>query len=125
MIWVGLLRVQPALVSWIRSFDCEGAVSKGQLTLTVTALSGRLGREVMCIHCLCSLHPRPWYRWLMSSSPLSKKRRVSISAAEPKSASNCSSVNSPRTESPATPANGMAKNGNDAEIDEGLYSRQL
>ncbi|XP_043542059.1 ubiquitin-like modifier-activating enzyme 1 isoform X5 [Chiloscyllium plagiosum] len=61
----------------------------------------------------------------MSSSPLSKKRRVSISAAEPKSASNCSSVNSPRTESPATPANGMAKNGNDAEIDEGLYSRQL
>ncbi|XP_041037385.1 uncharacterized protein LOC121274248 isoform X5 [Carcharodon carcharias] len=61
----------------------------------------------------------------MSSSPLSKKRRVSISATESKTASNCSSVNSLRTESPATPANGMAKNGNDAEIDEGLYSRQL
>ncbi|XP_043542056.1 ubiquitin-like modifier-activating enzyme 1 isoform X3 [Chiloscyllium plagiosum] len=70
----------------------------------------------------CQLCPRGC---VMSSSPLSKKRRVSISAAEPKSASNCSSVNSPRTESPATPANGMAKNGNDAEIDEGLYSRQL
>ncbi|GCB81785.1 hypothetical protein scyTo_0022833, partial [Scyliorhinus torazame] len=62
---------------------------------------------------------------MMSSSPLSKKRRVSVSTAEPKTASNCSSVNSLRTESPATPANGMAKNGNDAEIDEGLYSRQL
>ncbi|XP_067835670.1 ubiquitin-like modifier-activating enzyme 1 isoform X1 [Heptranchias perlo] len=62
---------------------------------------------------------------MMSSSPLSKKRRVSVSAAEPKTASNCSSVNSLRTPSPATPANGMAKNGNEAEIDEGLYSRQL
>uniref|UniRef100_A0A669DT93 E1 ubiquitin-activating enzyme n=1 Tax=Oreochromis niloticus TaxID=8128 RepID=A0A669DT93_ORENI len=38
----------------------------------------------------------------MSSSPLSKKTDLSH-----------------------TPANGMAKNGNDAEIDEGLYSRQL
>uniref|UniRef100_V9KCN4 E1 ubiquitin-activating enzyme n=1 Tax=Callorhinchus milii TaxID=7868 RepID=V9KCN4_CALMI len=61
----------------------------------------------------------------MSSSPLSKKRRVSVTAAEPKTGSNCSSVTSLRTESPSSPANGMAKNGNDGEIDEGLYSRQL
>ncbi|XP_006004027.1 ubiquitin-like modifier-activating enzyme 1 [Latimeria chalumnae] len=59
----------------------------------------------------------------MSSSPLSKKRRVS--GSETKTGSNCSSSNSIRTESLAAPANGMAKNGNEAEIDEGLYSRQL
>lgn len=52
----------------------------------------------------------------MSSSPLSKKRRVS--GSEPR----LSATNVP---SAATPANGMAKNGGDAEIDEGLYSRQL
>nr|XP_046220694.1 ubiquitin-like modifier-activating enzyme 1 isoform X1 [Oncorhynchus gorbuscha] len=59
----------------------------------------------------------------MSSSPLSKKRRVSDS--ETKTGSHCSSSNSVRTELSHTPSNGMAKNGNDAEIDEGLYSRQL
>uniref|UniRef100_A0A8C2JBG7 Ubiquitin-like modifier activating enzyme 1 n=1 Tax=Cyprinus carpio TaxID=7962 RepID=A0A8C2JBG7_CYPCA len=59
----------------------------------------------------------------MSSSPLSKKRRVS--GSETKTGSHCSSSNSVRTELSHTPANGMAKNGNDAEIDEGLYSRQL
>ncbi|XP_067095824.1 ubiquitin-like modifier-activating enzyme 1 isoform X1 [Osmerus mordax] len=59
----------------------------------------------------------------MSSSPLSKKRRVS--GSETKTGSHCSSSNSVTTELPHTPANGMAKNGNDAEIDEGLYSRQL
>uniref|UniRef100_A0A4W5K750 Uncharacterized protein n=1 Tax=Hucho hucho TaxID=62062 RepID=A0A4W5K750_9TELE len=59
----------------------------------------------------------------MSSSPLSKKRRVSDS--ETKTGSHCSSSNSVRTELSHTPTNGMAKNGNDAEIDEGLYSRQL
>ncbi|XP_056446749.1 ubiquitin-like modifier-activating enzyme 1 [Gadus chalcogrammus] len=58
----------------------------------------------------------------MSSSPLSKKRR--LSGTETKTESNCSSSNS-KTELSHTPANGMAKNGNDAEIDEGLYSRQL
>ncbi|XP_069738900.1 ubiquitin-like modifier-activating enzyme 1 [Phaenicophaeus curvirostris] len=57
----------------------------------------------------------------MSSSPLSKKRRVSGSEAPP---------GAPRAPPPAaspavTPANGMAKNGGEAEIDEGLYSRQL
>ncbi|KAK6467250.1 ubiquitin-like modifier-activating enzyme 1 isoform X1 [Huso huso] len=64
---------------------------------------------------------------LMSSSPLSKKRRVSES--ETKTGSNCSSSSSVRTELPcttsSTPANGMAKNGSETEIDEGLYSRQL
>ncbi|XP_041129070.1 ubiquitin-like modifier-activating enzyme 1 [Polyodon spathula] len=63
----------------------------------------------------------------MSSSPLSKKRRVSES--ETKTGSNCSSSSSVRTEIPcttsSTPANGMAKNGSETEIDEGLYSRQL
>ncbi|MGH0129178.1 UNVERIFIED_CONTAM: hypothetical protein FKN15_037618 [Acipenser sinensis] len=63
----------------------------------------------------------------MSSSPLSKKRRVSES--ETKTGSNCSSSSSVRTELPCTtsspPANGMAKNGSETEIDEGLYSRQL
>ncbi|KAM9342996.1 ubiquitin-like modifier-activating enzyme 1 isoform 1-T2 [Pholidichthys leucotaenia] len=59
----------------------------------------------------------------MSSSPLSKKRR--LSGTETKTGSHCSSSNSVRTDLSYTPANGMAKNGNDAEIDEGLYSRQL
>ncbi|XP_031421812.1 ubiquitin-like modifier-activating enzyme 1 isoform X2 [Clupea harengus] len=59
----------------------------------------------------------------MSSSPLSKKRR--LSGSETKTGSHCSSSNSVRTELPYTPSNGMAKNGSDAEIDEGLYSRQL
>ncbi|KAL1020527.1 hypothetical protein UPYG_G00001240 [Umbra pygmaea] len=59
----------------------------------------------------------------MSSSPLSKKRRVSDS--ETKTGSHCSSSNSLTTELGHTPVNGMAKNGSDAEIDEGLYSRQL
>ncbi|KAM9325432.1 ubiquitin-like modifier-activating enzyme 1 [Gastrophryne carolinensis] len=58
----------------------------------------------------------------MSSSPLSKKRRVAVS--DTKTGSNCSSSNSVSAEQ-AAPANGMARNGNDAEIDEGLYSRQL
>ncbi|MEQ2246733.1 E1 ubiquitin-activating protein, partial [Ilyodon furcidens] len=60
---------------------------------------------------------------VMSSSPLSKKRR--LSGTETKTGSHCSSSNSVRTDLSHTPANGMAKNGNDAEIDEGLYSRQL
>ncbi|KAK0154782.1 Ubiquitin-like modifier-activating enzyme 1 [Merluccius polli] len=59
----------------------------------------------------------------MSSSPLSKKRR--LSGTETKTESHSSSSNSVKTELSHTPANGMAKNGNDAEIDEGLYSRQL
>ncbi|XP_041953675.1 ubiquitin-like modifier-activating enzyme 1 isoform X3 [Alosa sapidissima] len=59
----------------------------------------------------------------MSSSPLSKKRR--LSGSETKTGSHCSSSNSVRTEPSYTPSNGMAKNGSDAEIDEGLYSRQL
>ncbi|XP_038603857.1 ubiquitin-like modifier-activating enzyme 1 [Tachyglossus aculeatus] len=59
----------------------------------------------------------------MSSSPLSKKRRVS--GADPKPGSNCSSVNAVPSDVPPAPANGMAKNGNEADIDEGLYSRQL
>ncbi|KAG8447299.1 hypothetical protein GDO86_014675 [Hymenochirus boettgeri] len=58
----------------------------------------------------------------MSSSPQSKKRRVSVS--ETKTGSNCSSPNSVSADQ-AVPANGMARNGNDSEIDEGLYSRQL
>ncbi|CAH2317122.1 ubiquitin-like modifier-activating enzyme 1 [Pelobates cultripes] len=58
----------------------------------------------------------------MSSSPLSKKRRVG--GSDSKTGSNCSSSNSLSTDL-TTPANGMARNGNDAEIDEGLYSRQL
>ncbi|KAM4663197.1 LOW QUALITY PROTEIN: ubiquitin-like modifier-activating enzyme 1 [Discoglossus pictus] len=59
----------------------------------------------------------------MSSSPLSKKRRV-VSGSETNTGSNCSSSNSVRTDLTA-PANGMARNGNESEIDEGLYSRQL
>lgn len=59
----------------------------------------------------------------MSSSPLHKKRRVS--GSETKTGSNCSSSISVKTDLSAPPANGMARNGNDAEIDEGLYSRQL
>uniref|UniRef100_A0A8C9VVV5 E1 ubiquitin-activating enzyme n=1 Tax=Scleropages formosus TaxID=113540 RepID=A0A8C9VVV5_SCLFO len=57
----------------------------------------------------------------MSSSPLSKKRRLSGSET---TGSHCSS-NSVRSELSHIPTNGMAKNGNEAEIDEGLYSRQL
>uniref|UniRef100_A0A8C9RUP7 E1 ubiquitin-activating enzyme n=2 Tax=Scleropages formosus TaxID=113540 RepID=A0A8C9RUP7_SCLFO len=62
----------------------------------------------------------PLYR-IMSSSPLSKKRRLSGSET---TGSHCSS-NSVRSELSHIPTNGMAKNGNEAEIDEGLYSRQL
>ncbi|XP_075691127.1 ubiquitin-like modifier-activating enzyme 1 isoform X1 [Rhinoderma darwinii] len=58
----------------------------------------------------------------MSSSPVTKKRRVAVS--DTKTGSNCASSNSVSTEQTA-PANGMARNGNEAEIDEGLYSRQL
>uniref|UniRef100_A0A8V5GU61 E1 ubiquitin-activating enzyme n=1 Tax=Melopsittacus undulatus TaxID=13146 RepID=A0A8V5GU61_MELUD len=57
----------------------------------------------------------------MSSPPLSKKRR--ISGSEPPSGSSRAPV--PSLSSSATPTNGMAKNGGEAEIDEGLYSRQL
>ncbi|XP_054859377.1 ubiquitin-like modifier-activating enzyme 1 [Eublepharis macularius] len=59
----------------------------------------------------------------MSSSPLSKKRRLSES--ETKTGSNCSSGKSVQTDLREAPANGMAKNGSEADIDEGLYSRQL
>ncbi|KAK2511033.1 hypothetical protein Q9966_016744 [Columba livia] len=58
----------------------------------------------------------------MSSSPLCKKRRgLRVSAADGPL---------PRPPPPppgSTPTNGsaMAKNGSEAEIDEGLYSRQL
>uniref|UniRef100_A0A452SVH6 Ubiquitin-like modifier-activating enzyme 1 n=1 Tax=Ursus americanus TaxID=9643 RepID=A0A452SVH6_URSAM len=55
----------------------------------------------------------------MSSSPLSKKRRVS--GPDPKPGSNCSPAHSVLSEVPS----GMAKNGSEADIDEGLYSRQL
>ncbi|XP_068026605.1 LOW QUALITY PROTEIN: ubiquitin-like modifier-activating enzyme 1 [Melanerpes formicivorus] len=57
----------------------------------------------------------------MSSSPLSKKRRVSGSEAP----TGCSPAPVPASCPAATPTNGMAKNGGEAEIDEGLYSRQL
>ncbi|KAL4677298.1 hypothetical protein H8957_008188 [Semnopithecus entellus] len=59
----------------------------------------------------------------MSSSPLSKKRRVS--GPDPKPGSNCSPAQSVLSEVPSVPTNGMAKNGSEADIDEGLYSRQL
>ncbi|XP_036159818.1 ubiquitin-like modifier-activating enzyme 1 isoform X3 [Myotis myotis] len=59
----------------------------------------------------------------MSSSPLSKKRRVS--GPDPKPGSNCSPAHSRLSEVTSVPTNGMAKNGNEADIDEGLYSRQL
>ncbi|NXJ58467.1 UBA1 enzyme, partial [Spizaetus tyrannus] len=59
----------------------------------------------------------------MSSSPLSKKRRVS--GSEPPTGSSRAPVSA--VPPSVTPANvsGMAKNGGEAEIDEGLYSRQL
>uniref|UniRef100_A0A8B9Z2Q5 E1 ubiquitin-activating enzyme n=1 Tax=Buteo japonicus TaxID=224669 RepID=A0A8B9Z2Q5_9AVES len=57
----------------------------------------------------------------MSSSPLSKKRRVSGSDPPTGSSRAPASAVPPSV----TPANGMAKNGGEAEIDEGLYSRQL
>ncbi|XP_069501606.1 ubiquitin-like modifier-activating enzyme 1 [Ambystoma mexicanum] len=60
---------------------------------------------------------------MMSSSPLSKKRRVS--GSEPKTGSNCSSAISVKTDLTTAPANGMARNGNEVVMDEGLYSRQL
>ncbi|NXX84319.1 UBA1 enzyme, partial [Urocolius indicus] len=61
----------------------------------------------------------------MSSSPLCKKRRVSGSGSDPPSGSG--RAPSPDGPHAAPPANvsGMAKNGGEAEIDEGLYSRQL
>ncbi|CAN9516154.1 unnamed protein product [Ophioblennius macclurei] len=59
----------------------------------------------------------------MSSSRHSKKRR--LSGKETKAASNRSSSSSVRTNPSHTPANDMAKISNPAEIDEGLYSRQL
>lgn len=59
----------------------------------------------------------------MSSSPLSKKRRVS--GPDPKPGSNCSPAHSVLSEVSSVPTNGMAKNGSEADIDEGLYSRQL
>ncbi|NWS78833.1 UBA1 enzyme, partial [Crotophaga sulcirostris] len=57
----------------------------------------------------------------MSSSPLSKKRRVSGSEAP----TGASRAPAPAASPSVTPTNGMAKNGGEAEIDEGLYSRQL
>ncbi|NXP79289.1 UBA1 enzyme, partial [Ramphastos sulfuratus] len=57
----------------------------------------------------------------MSSSPLCKKRR--ISGSEPPTGSSRAPV--PDGPAAATPTNGMARNGAEAEIDEGLYSRQL
>ena len=59
----------------------------------------------------------------MSSSPLSKKRRVS--GPDPKPGSNCSPAQSALSEVSSVPTNGMAKNGSEADIDESLYSRQL
>ncbi|KAF6091725.1 ubiquitin like modifier activating enzyme 1 [Phyllostomus discolor] len=59
----------------------------------------------------------------MSGSPLSKRRRVS--GPDPKPGSHCSPAHSVLSEVPSLPTNGMAKNGNEADIDEGLYSRQL
>ncbi|NXA57333.1 UBA1 enzyme, partial [Nothocercus julius] len=62
----------------------------------------------------------------MSSSPLSKKRRVSGSGSEaPTGSSRPPAPSVPPASPSATPANGMAKNGGEADIDEGLYSRQL
>ncbi|KAM6226124.1 ubiquitin-like modifier-activating enzyme 1, partial [Porphyrio hochstetteri] len=57
----------------------------------------------------------------MSSSPLSKKRRVSGS----ESPTGSNPAPPPTVPPSAPPSNGMAKNGGEAEIDEGLYSRQL
>ncbi|KAK2508547.1 hypothetical protein MC885_007636 [Smutsia gigantea] len=59
----------------------------------------------------------------MSSSPLSKKRCVSGPDSKP--GSNCSPAHAVLSEVPSVPTNGMAKNGSEADIDEGLYSRQL
>ncbi|XP_071463175.1 ubiquitin-like modifier-activating enzyme 1 [Marmota flaviventris] len=58
----------------------------------------------------------------MSSSLLSKKRRVS--GPDSKLGSNCSPTYSVRFEVPPGPTNGMPKN-SETDIDEGLYSRQL
>ncbi|XP_077891556.1 ubiquitin-like modifier-activating enzyme 1 isoform X2 [Ictidomys tridecemlineatus] len=58
----------------------------------------------------------------MSSSLLSKKRRVS--GPDSKLGSNCSPTYSVRFEVPPGPSNGMPKN-SETDIDEGLYSRQL
>ncbi|KAM4798221.1 ubiquitin-like modifier-activating enzyme 1 isoform X3 [Urocitellus parryii] len=58
----------------------------------------------------------------MSSSLLSKKRR--ISGPDSKLGSNCSPTYSVRFEVPPGPTNGMPKN-SETDIDEGLYSRQL
>uniref|UniRef100_W8CC53 Ubiquitin-like modifier-activating enzyme 1 n=2 Tax=Monodelphis domestica TaxID=13616 RepID=W8CC53_MONDO len=59
----------------------------------------------------------------MSSSPLSKKRCVS--KPDPKPGSNHSPAHLIPAEAATASANGMAKNGSEPDIDEGLYSRQL
>ncbi|KAM5146463.1 ubiquitin-like modifier-activating enzyme 1 isoform 1-T1 [Mantella aurantiaca] len=61
-----------------------------------------------------------------SSSPLSKKRRVAASETESSTTSSTSSSSTVYVSTVAElSANGMARNSNEAEIDEGLYSRQL
>ncbi|XP_037374228.1 LOW QUALITY PROTEIN: ubiquitin-like modifier-activating enzyme 1 [Talpa occidentalis] len=59
----------------------------------------------------------------MSSLPPSKKHCVSGPAPKPNS--NCSSSCSVMFKMPLAPTNEMPKKGNEADIDEGLYSRQL
>ncbi|XP_074248483.1 ubiquitin-like modifier-activating enzyme 1 [Saimiri boliviensis] len=59
----------------------------------------------------------------MSSSLLSKKRRVSGSGSELDS--DCSSAYSVMSEVPLGPSQGMSQNGSGIYIDEDLYSRQL
>uniref|UniRef100_A0A4X2LR15 Ubiquitin-like modifier-activating enzyme 1 n=1 Tax=Vombatus ursinus TaxID=29139 RepID=A0A4X2LR15_VOMUR len=59
----------------------------------------------------------------MSSSPLSKKR--CMPKPDPKPGSSHSPADLVPAEAPTAPGKGMAKNGSEADIDEGLYSRQL
>ncbi|KAK2090731.1 E1 ubiquitin-activating protein [Saguinus oedipus] len=59
----------------------------------------------------------------MSSSLLSKKRRVSGPGSELDS--DCSSAYSVMSEVPSGPTQGMSKNNTEIHIDEDLYSRQL
>lgn len=65
---------------------------------------------------------------LRSSSPLSKKRRVAISETDSSTSSTTTSSSSSTVYVSTVAelsANGMARNNSEAEIDEGLYSRQL
>ncbi|XP_018414690.1 PREDICTED: ubiquitin-like modifier-activating enzyme 1 isoform X2 [Nanorana parkeri] len=87
----------------------------------------RLAREAE--HSLCDRRSQGEERKEeRSSSPLSKKRRVAISETDSSTGSTTSSSSSSTvyvSTAAELPANGMARNNSEAEIDEGLYSRQL